>query len=161
MSRIKAKIDEMGLVLPAPLVLPEGMVLPFPEVNVRGDRAFISGAGPLNTDGTLAGPFGKVGAEVSLDDAHELARKTGLAILAGLERTLGDLDRITGWCKILGMVNTAPGFNNTPAVINGFSHLILEVFGDEVGRHARSAVGMATLPMELAVEIEGEVAIRP
>lgn len=161
MSSIRRKIDEMGLVLPAPLVLPEGMVLPFPEVNVRGDRAYISGAGPLNADGTMAGPFGKVGGEVTLEEANELARKTGLTILAGLERTLGDLDRITGWCKILGMVNTAPGFNNTPAVINGCSHLILEVFGDDIGRHARSAVGMATLPMELAVEIEGEVAIRP
>ena len=160
MSRIKSKLDTMGVQLPAPLVLPEGMVLPFPEVNIRGNRAFISGAGPLNTDGTLAGPFGKVGQDVTVEDAAELARKTGLVILAGLERTLGDLDRITGWCKILGMVNCGPDFTQTPQVINGFTDLILEAFGEEVGRHARSAVGMAALPMRIAVEIEGEVEFR-
>ncbi len=78
-------------------------------------------------------------------------------MIAGLKRSLGDLDRITGWVRVFGMVNSAPDFSAQPTVINGFSHLILDLFGPEVGHHARSAVGMAALPMQLAVEIEGEV----
>ena len=160
MSKIDAKLDSLGLTLPPALEPPSGVVLPFPWVNVRGERAFISGHGPQETDGTLAGPFGQVGAEVSLEEAHGLARKVGLSILGSLQRELGDLDRITGWGKVLGMVNTAPGFDRQPAVINGFSELILEIFGPEIGRHARSAVGMAGLPFGMAVEIEAEVLIR-
>ena len=151
MARIETKLAQHGLTLPQPLVLPPGVVLPFPEVNLRGNRAYVSGAGPLNDDGSLAGPFGKVGIDVSVEDAAALAQKTGLAILAGLKRELGDLDRITGWCRVFGMVNCDPGFQQQPAVINGFSHLILDLFGPEVGRHARSAVGMAALPMRIAV----------
>ena len=84
----------------------------------------------------------------------------GLAILGSLQRALGDLDRITAWGRIFGMVNSAPGFDRQPAVINGFSDLILELFGPEVGAHARSAVGMAELPFGIPVEIEGEVEFR-
>lgn len=160
MARIEARLEEMGLVLPAPLQLPPGMVLPFAMVNVRGDRAFVSGHGPQEADGGMAGPFGQVGDAVSVDEAHELARKTALSILASLKRELGDLDRIAGWGRVLGMVNSAPGFDKQPAVINGFTDLILEVFGPDVGRHARSAVGMAALPMNFAVEIEAEVLLR-
>lgn len=159
MSRTDTRLKELGLVLPEPLKLPPGMVLPFPEVNIRGNRAFVSGAGPLNTDGSLRGPFGQVGTDVTVEEASDLAMHTGLALLAGLRRSLGDLDRITGWCHAFGMVNTAPGFNQQPTVINGFSDMILAVFGDEIGRHARSAVGMAGLPMSIAVEIEAEVEI--
>jgi enamine deaminase RidA (YjgF/YER057c/UK114 family) len=161
MGRIRARIDELGLILPPSMTPPSGMVLPFPEVNLRGDRAFVSGAGPVDAGGRLLGPFGKVGTDVTVEQAADLARQTGLVILGSLERALGDLDRITGWCRVFGMVNAAPGFNRTPAVINGFTHLILEVFGDEVGRHARSAVGMAELPADIAVEIEAEVLFRP
>lgn len=157
MGQIETRIAERGLILPEPVQMPEGVLLPFPEVNLRGNRAFVSGAGPLNPDGTLSGPFGKVGQDVTVDQAAHLAELTGLAMLAGLKRTLGDLDRITGWCRVFGMVNAAPNFSNPPAVINGFSHLILDLFGSQVGRHARSAVGMATLPMQIAVEIEAEV----
>jgi enamine deaminase RidA (YjgF/YER057c/UK114 family) len=84
-----------------------------------------------------------------------------LAVLGSLARELGDLDRITGWAKVLGMVSSAPGFDRHPAVINGFSDLILAVFGPEVGRHARSAVGVAGLPFNMAVEIEAEVLVAP
>ena len=157
MGQIEERLAAKGLVLPPPLVLPEGMVLPFPEVNIRGQRAIISGASAVQPDGTIAGPFGKVGADVTVDEAHHLAMLTGLCILAGLKRELGELDRITGWVRVFGMVNSAPDFGNQPAVINGFSHLILDIFGPEIGRHARSAVGMAALPMNIAVEIEGEV----
>ncbi len=100
---------------------------------MRGDRAIISGHPPQNPDGSLAGPFGKVGAEVTLEQAHEVARKVGLSILGSLQRELGDLDRIAGWVRVFGMVNSAPGFDRHPAVINGFSDLILAVFGPEIG----------------------------
>ena len=159
MSSVAAKLESLGLVLPQPMKIPEGVTLPFPWVSVRGDRVFVSGHLPQNPDGSLAGPFGKVGAEVSVEEAKELARKTGLAILGSLERELGELDRITGWGRIFGMVNSAPGFDQHPAVINGFSELILEVFGADVGRHTRSAVGLAALPFRMAVEVEAEVLI--
>ncbi|MCP5038487.1 MAG: RidA family protein [Rhodobacteraceae bacterium] len=157
MGKIEKRLKDLELVLPRPLQLPPGMKLPFPEVNIRGDRAFISGTGPLNADGSLAGPLGKVGAEVSVEEATHLAHLTGLAMLAGLQRTLGSLERISGWCKVFGMVNSPGSFTQQPAVINGFSHLILDVFGDEIGRHARSAISVASLPMNIAVEIEAEV----
>jgi enamine deaminase RidA (YjgF/YER057c/UK114 family) len=159
MSQTARRIEELGLVLPAPLELPPGVELPFPWVSVRGDRVFVSGHGPQEPDGRIAGPFGKVGAEVTLEEAQELARKTALAVLASLTRELGDLDRITGWCRVFGMVNSAPGFDRQPAVINGFSEVILAVFDADVARHARSAVGMAGLPFGIAVEVEAEVLI--
>ena len=162
MSRIDARLAALGLTLPPPVILPPGVVLPFAMVNVRGERAFVSGHGPQEADGSFAGPFGQVGSDVSVAEAHELARKTGLSMLGSLRRALGDLDRITGWVRVFGMVHSAPGFYDQPAVINGFTDLILEVFGPEIGRHARSAVGMAALPMGgIAVEIEAEVLIRP
>ncbi|MFZ9017089.1 MAG: RidA family protein [Ilumatobacteraceae bacterium] len=104
-------------------------------------------------------PLGRGPDEVAVDDAYWAARATGLSILADLHRALGDLDRITAWCRVFGMVWCAPDFHGQPAVINGFSDLILEVFGPEVGAHARSAVGMASLPFRIPVEIECEVAI--
>ena len=160
MSDIQAKLRALGHVLPSPMILPPGEVLPFPWVRVHGNRAFISGHGPLNADGSVAAPRGKVGAEVTLEQARVAARLTGLAILASLERELGDLDRVTAWLHVLGMVNAAPGFHRMPAVINGFTELIVELYGPERGRHARSAVGMASLPFDIPVEIEGEVEIR-
>ena len=159
MSSPEQRLAELGLVLPEPLKMPAGMTLPFPWVNVRGNRAFISGHGPQNPDGSPAGPFGSVGKEVSVEDAKESARKVGLSMLGSLKRELGSLDRVTGWCKALGMVNCVPGFDNTPAVINGFTELIIDVFGPEVGRHSRSAVGVAGLPLNFPVEIEAELII--
>jgi len=155
--RIESRLAELGLALPAPLILPPGAKLPFPWVNIVGDRAIISGHGPTDMDGNLAKPLGKVGAEVSQDEGYHAARLTALAMLASLKRALGDLDRIDRWVRVFGMVNVAPGFNRTPAVINGFTELIIEVFGPERGAHARSAVGMADLPYGMPVEIEGEV----
>jgi enamine deaminase RidA (YjgF/YER057c/UK114 family) len=161
MSRTAERLRELGWVLPAPLQLPPGAKLPFPWVRIVGRRALISGHGPTNADGSLALPLGKVGREVTPEQAHAAARLTGLAILGSLERTLGDLDRIESWIRIFGMVNSAPGFNQQPAVINGFSDLILDVFGPDRGAHARSAVGLAELPFDIPVEIEGEVEFRP
>ena len=160
MSRVEAKLKELGLTLPPPMKVPDGVVLPFPWINVRGDRVFVSGHGPQNPDGSLAWPCGKVGAEVTPEQANEIARKVGLSILGSLQRELGDLDRIAGWARVFGMVNSAPGFDRHPAVINGFSDLILAAFGPIVGRHARSAIGVAALPFNIAVEIEAEVLLR-
>ncbi|MCR9137067.1 MAG: RidA family protein [Alphaproteobacteria bacterium] len=161
MSRIEAKMNELGLILPQPPILPPGVRLPFATVNIRGKRAFISGHGPQEEDGSLSAPFGRLGDTISVEEGYALARKTGLSILASLKRELGDLDRISGWGKLFGMVNSTPDFTEQPAVINGCSDLILEVFGPDTGRHARSAVGMAALPFGagIAVEIEGEVLI--
>jgi len=157
MSNIEDRLRSLNLTLPAPLRLPPGAVLPFPWVRVVGARAIISGHAPTLADGSLALPLGKVGRDLTPEQGYEAARLTGLSILGSLQRALGDLDRIASWVRIFGMVNSAPGFNQQPSVINGFSHLILEVFGTTVGSHARSAVGMAELPFDTPVEIEGEV----
>lgn len=159
MSEISAKLEALGLVLPAPVRLPPGMVLPFSWVRVRGNRAYVSGHIALQPDGAIAEPLGKVGAEVSQEQGYQAARLTGLAMLGSLERALGDLDRITAWLRVFGMVNAAPGFDRFPLVINGCSDLIIELFGPERGGHARSAVGLAGLPFGAPVEIEAEVEI--
>jgi enamine deaminase RidA (YjgF/YER057c/UK114 family) len=159
MPIIEAKLQALGLALPEPLQLPPGVILPFPWVRVRGNRAYVSGHGAQNPDGSLAGPLGKVGLDVSLDQAIRSARLTALSILGSLKRELGDLDRVSAWLRVFGMVNSAPGFNQQPAVINGFTELIVELYGAERGRHARSAVGMAELPFRIPVEIEAEVEI--
>ena len=159
MSNIEDRLGALGLVLPAPFQLPEGMRLPFAWVNVRGDAAYISGHGPQETDGSAAGPFGVVGREVSIEQAQASARKVALSMLGDLQRELGDLDLITGWRRVHGMVNCVPGFSSAPLVINGFTDLILEVFGPEIGRHSRTAVGVCGLPLNFPVEIEAEVSI--
>jgi enamine deaminase RidA (YjgF/YER057c/UK114 family) len=157
MAQVEDKLAALGLVLPAPLKAPDGVVLPFQFVRVVGTRAFISGHGPQNADGTVAEPLGKVGRDLSIEQGRFAARLTGLAILASLKRALGDLDRVAAWCRVFGMVNSAPGFNRQPNVINGFSELILELYGPGAGAHARSAVGLFELPFDIPVEIEAEV----
>lgn len=159
MARVEERIRALGLVLPAPTKMPAGMVRPFAFVRVSGRRAFISGHGPSNSDGSRAGPLGKLGRDLTVEQGYVSARLTALAILGSLNRALGDLDRITAWNRVFGMVNSGPGFNQQPAVINGFSDLILELFGPEIGAHSRSAVGMAELPFDIPVEIEAEVEI--
>lgn len=154
---IEERLHQLGLVLPEPVVPPSGVRLPFAPVRVRGNHAYLSGHGPTNRDGSIAGPYGKVGAEISIDQAYQAARLTALSILGDLKRELGDLERVTAWLRVFGMVNSAPGFDQQPRVINGFSDLILELYGPERGAHARSAVGMAELPFNLPVEIEAEV----
>lgn len=157
MARPEERLAALGWVLPEPLKPPPRVVLPFQFVRISGATAFISGHGPTNADGSLATPLGKVGREVTPEQAYVAARLTGLAILGSLRRALGELDRIAAWSRVFGMVNSAPGFNRQPGVINGFSDLILDVFGPTIGAHARSAVGMAELPFDIPVEIEGEV----
>ena len=161
MSKIEDRLRALGLALPPPMQPPPGVLLPFQAVRIIGSRALISGHGPQNPDGSFSSPLGKLGREVSLEQGYIAARLTALSILGSLQRALGGtpggLDRIAAWTRVFGMVNSAPGFNRQPSVINGFSDLILELFGPETGAHSRSAVGMAELPFNIPVEIEGEV----
>lgn len=151
------KIEALGLVLPAPMQLPPGIVAKFPMARSIGNRCLLSGHGPLNADGTIAQPLGKVGADLDLEQATHAAQLTTLAMLSSLKAELGSLDRVTAWGRVMGMVNSAPGFNKQTPVIDGFSELINQVFPTEVAAHTRAAVGMAELPMGIPVEIEAEV----
>jgi enamine deaminase RidA (YjgF/YER057c/UK114 family) len=147
------RLAELGIELPAPFP-PAGMYIPAVRT---GDLLFLSGAGPARSDGTFV--VGKVGRDLDIDEARDAARLTGVQILAVLRAELGSLAAVTRVVKTLGMVNCAPGFNRTPQVIDGCSELLIEVFG-EAGRGARSAVGMAELPFDIAVEIEVVVEIK-
>ncbi len=157
--KIEQRLEELGLVLPEPLVAPQGFRLPFANVRVSANHAYVAGHGPQNPDGSVAEPLGKVGTDLTVEQGYHAAQLTALAILGDLQRELGDLDRVTAWLRVFGMVNVAPGFNNTPGVINGFSDLIIKVYGEEAGLHTRSAVGLAELPFNIPVEIEAEVEI--
>lgn len=142
----------------AGIVLPEG----YPPAGLyvsavqSGQLLHVGGHGPVRSDGTRI--TGKVGSDVDLEGAQEAARVTGLQILRSIRAALGSLDRVERVVKVFGMVNCAPGFNQTPAVINGCSQLFHEVFGD-AGVHTRSAVGMAELPFDISVEIEAIIEV--
>jgi len=144
----EARIKELGLTLPQP---PKPLGNYVPGVRV-GDLLFLSGHGPVRVDGVPAAR-GKVGRDLSIEDGYKVARDVGINLLASAKTLLGSLDKVKRVVKVLGMVNSAEGFGDQPKVINGFSDLMVEVFG-ESGRHARSAVGMAELPMGIPVEIE-------
>jgi|SRR5215204_2225275 len=155
---IETKLEHLGLTLPEPLKPPPGVEFPFTWVRVRGNRAYVSGHVAQNADGSLAGPLGKVGDNVTPEQGYQAARLVALAHLASLKRALGDLDRVTAWLRVFAMVNAAPGFNQTPLVTNGYSDLILELYGPEAGLHARSSIGMQ-LPLNAPVNCEAEVEI--
>jgi enamine deaminase RidA (YjgF/YER057c/UK114 family) len=157
MGRIEDRLDELGLVLPQPFTAPEGVEFKFELIRVHDGIGYISGHGPI--DGFRPLVQGKVGAEVSPERAYQAARETCLSVLASLKRELSELDRVVGWLKLLGLVNCAPGFSATPGVINGFSDLVHELWGPEVGRHARSAIGASELPFDIPVEVEAVVAV--
>ena len=124
---------------------------PYSPAIRAGNLLFLSGKGPSYADGTMG--RGKVGRDVSTEDAHKHARLVGLNLIAVMKAELGDLDKVARIVKVLGMVNAVPDFEDQPKVINGCSDLFVEVFGDK-GRHARSAVGMGSLPSNITVEIE-------
>ena len=148
MSEIESRLEQLGISLPAEPVPIANYV---PGVRT-GNLVYLSGLGPASrADGTT--PSGKVGRDLTTEEGYEAARLTGINILARMKGELGDLDRVRRVVKLLGMVNSAPDFNQQPAVVNGCSDLLVEVFGDR-GRHARSAVGMASLPNDIPVEIE-------
>jgi len=157
MGRIEDRLAELGLELPKPFAPPPGVEFKFDLVTVSGDLAYVSGH--LPTDGAEVLRQGKVGSDVSVEEGYEAARLTGLAIIASLKQELGELDRVGRWVKALGLVNCAPGFSKTPAVVNGFSDLVLEIWG-EAGRHARAAIGAAELPLDVPVEVEAVVEVK-
>jgi enamine deaminase RidA (YjgF/YER057c/UK114 family) len=148
-----AKIKELGITLPEPK--PVGNYVPGVVV---GNLLFLSGQGPMR--GGVPTVRGKVGRDLSVDEAYQAAREVGINLLGSARYVLGSLDRVRRIVKVLGMVNSADGFGDQPKVINGFSDLMVEVFGDK-GRHARSAVGMAELPMGIPVEIEMILEVDP
>nr|WP_296778134.1 RidA family protein [Rhodococcus sp. (in: high G+C Gram-positive bacteria)] len=157
--QIERRLDELGFVLPEQAQAPPGFEFSFEWVRVRGNRLYVSGHSPQRPDGSLAGPFGAVPSDISLDAATDAARDTALAVLAGVRRAIGDLDRISAWLTVAGSVNADHGFTQTTTVVNGFSDLILQVFGPEIGAHARSAIGVAALPMNNAVVVSAEIEI--
>jgi enamine deaminase RidA (YjgF/YER057c/UK114 family) len=157
--QIEQKLQALGLVLPEGPKIPPGIKIPFAWTRRRGNRVYVAGHAATNPDGSPAGPFGKVPTEVTLEAAQAAARSTALAILGSLKRELGDLDRVTAWLMVYGMVNAEPGYAQTTNAINGFSDLILELYGPEIGQHARVAVGMAALPLNNAVTIAAEVEV--
>ncbi|MCZ6646720.1 MAG: RidA family protein [SAR324 cluster bacterium] len=149
---IEQRLQELGIELPS-MPSPAGNYVQYVQT---GNLIYLSGSGPLNVDGQR--PTGKVGGEVSVEDAYQHARSIGLVQIARLKEALGELDKVNRIVKVLGMVNGVPGFGEQPKVINGFSDLMVEVFGDK-GRHARSAVGMGSLPFGITVEIEAIVEV--
>jgi enamine deaminase RidA (YjgF/YER057c/UK114 family) len=153
-GQIDDKLAEAGLDLPRAFAPPPGVEFAFDLVRVSGSMAYVSGHGPIDGDTVLV--QGKVGADLTVEQGYEAGRLTALSILASLKQELGELDRVTRWIKALGLVNCAPGFNATPAVVNGFSDLVIELWGD-AGRHARSAIGAAELPFDIPVEVEAIV----
>ncbi len=144
----EAKIKQLGISLPQPSK-PVGNYVPGVRV---ASLLFLSGHGPVRTDGQPT-VRGKVGRDLSVEDGYKAAREVGINLLGSTRTLLGSLDKVKRIVKVLGMVNSAEGFGEQPKVINGFSDLMIEVFGEN-GRHARSAVGMAELPMGIPVEIE-------
>jgi enamine deaminase RidA (YjgF/YER057c/UK114 family) len=150
------RLAEMGLELPAPPKAPPGARFPFEPLRRQGDLAFISGHGPFDGDRLLVS--GSVGAELSVEQGYDAARAAGLSMLASVKDELGDLDQVKAWIKVLGFVKCAEGFNVTAAAINGFSDLIVALWGD-AGRHARSAIGAGELPFGMPVEVEAIVAL--
>jgi enamine deaminase RidA (YjgF/YER057c/UK114 family) len=150
--RIEAKLEQMGLRLPAPLVPPGNFEL----VKVHAGLAYVSGHGPF--DGATQLVQGLVGRDLTVDEAYEAARLTALSILASLKRDLGDLDRVRHWLRAVGYVHCAPGFGQNAAVVNGFSDLIVELWGD-AGRHARSAPGQGPSPLNVPIIVDAIIAV--
>ena len=155
---IESKLKEMGLFLPGAPALPPGHALQFAWTRAYGNLIYISGHAAQMPDGSFATIRGKVGAEVSLEEARHASRLATLSMLASLRREIGDLDRVAAWLTVSGMVNVAPGFTNTTGVIDGCSELLLDLFGPEIGNHARTAVGVAQLPLNSAVVLAAQVA---
>lgn len=146
------RLAALGLTLP-PAPSPVATYVPFVR---EGGMVYLSGQGPREADGSFR--TGKVGAEISIDQAYDDAKLTGLNLLSVLHQAIGDLSRVRRVVKLLGMVNAVPDFRSHPKVINGCSDLLVEVFGEK-GRHARSAVGLGSLPENITVEIEAIIAV--
>lgn len=144
---VEKKLTELGIKLPAP----QKPIANYVKAARVGNLVFLAGHGPSNPDGSDI--TGKVGKELTIEQGYEAAKSTGLNLLSSLKAEIGDLNKVKRIVKVLGMVNCTEGFTEQPKVMNGFSDLMVAVFGDK-GKHARSAVGMYALPKNIAVEIE-------
>ena len=147
MATIESRLEDLGLTLPAALVPPGNFEL----VKVYGGLAYIAGHGPF--DGPTQLMHGVIGRDLTMEQGYDAARLTALSILASLKRELGNLDRVTQWIRAVGYVHCAPDFGQNATVVNGFSDLIIELWGD-AGRHSRSAIGAGELPFGMPVEVE-------
>ena len=147
----------LGLTVPPPVTPPAGFDFHFEPVRVRGNRAFVAGHMAQAPDGSLCGPFGKVPTEISVSSAQEAARSTAMSILGSLKVALGALDRVAAWLFVQGFVNADPGFPQTTHVLDAFSDRILEIFGPDIGPHARTAIGVAALPLNSCVIVAAEL----
>jgi enamine deaminase RidA (YjgF/YER057c/UK114 family) len=156
---VEQRLERFGLELPPPPAVPPGVEIPFAWVRTSGHRVFLSGHGALGPAGAPQGPFGKVPSELSVEVAQDSARLATLALLASLRAALGDLDRISAWLMVSGYINADPGFSGTTLVMNPCSELLVGLFGVEIGTHARTAIGAATLPFNLPVVIAAEIEI--
>ena len=156
---VEDRLRSLGLYLPEPPKVPVGITIPFAWVRLHSGRAYISGHGPQARDGTIVGPFGRVGEQVTLDQAAEGARLATLSMLASLRQAIGDLDKIAAWLRVEGYVLAAPGFDRTTSVVNACSDLLLDLFGLEKGVHARTAMGVAATPLNWSVVVAAEVAL--
>ena len=152
MGGIDDRLRELGLTLPEPMVAPGNFEL----VSVHAGIAYVAGHAPI--DGSTVLVEGAVGRELTLEEGYRAARLTGLSILASLREALGDLDRVTSWLRAVGYVQSAPDFHDNAKVVNGFSDLIVEVWGD-AGRHARSAPGQGPSPLNVPVIVDAFVAV--
>jgi enamine deaminase RidA (YjgF/YER057c/UK114 family) len=152
MGRIESRLANLGLTLPSTLVPPGNFQL----VKVHGGLAYISGHGPF--DGATPLVHGVIGRDLTLEQGYEAARLTCLSILASLKREVGELDRVTQWIRAVGYVQSAPGFEQNASVVNGFSDLIVELWGD-VGRHARSAPGQGPSPLNVPIIVDAIAAV--
>jgi enamine deaminase RidA (YjgF/YER057c/UK114 family) len=157
---VARRLEEVGFQLPAAPRMPAGVTTTFSWVRVLGDRVLVSGHGPQQPDGSPAGPFGRVPDQVTLEQAQASARLAALSVISSVQAAVGDLDRVAAWATVSGFVQAEPGYAQTTAVINAFSETIVAVFGEQVGSHARTAIGVAALPLNLPVVIAAELALR-
>lgn len=154
-------LSRLGLTLPPPASPPPGFDFHFAPVRISGTRVFVAGHMPQAPDGSLCGPFGTVPSQVALSAAQDAARNTAMSILASLKQAFGSLDRISAWLLVSGFVNADPGFPQTTHVMDAFSDRILEIFGPDVGAHARTAIGATALPLNSCLIVAAELEIRP
>jgi hypothetical protein len=154
MGRIEARLEQLGLTLPAPMNSPGNFKL----VKIHNGIGYIAGHPAI--DGSTVLVEGVVGRDLTVEEGYEAARLTALSILASLKLELGDLDRVTEWLRAVGYVQTAPGFSDNAKVVNGFSDLIAELWGD-AGRHARSAPGQGPSPLNVPIIVDAIVAVAP
>jgi enamine deaminase RidA (YjgF/YER057c/UK114 family) len=152
MSRVEDRLEELGLVLPRPMAPPGNFKL----VNVHGGLAYVAGHAAI--DGSTPLVEGVVGQDLTTEEGYRAARLAGLSIIASLKQELGDLDRVTRWLRAVGYVQTAPDFHDNAKVVNGFSDLIVEIWGN-AGRHARSAPGQGPSPLNVPVIVDAIVAV--